>query len=129
MLRAMRHARRKPVLQVRLLSAGYVVAGVALLFTPYLIANLSGIALLGIAALPEVLQCWLYWTARRRNLLQTAVPRTVTRTERGVEQTTPHTTARLDWQVLKGVDLMPGLMVIFITSRKFWTVPTDGLTG
>jgi hypothetical protein len=35
---------------------------------------------------------------------------------------------RLDWQVLKGVDIMPGLLIILITSRKFWAVPTSGLS-
>jgi len=129
MLRAMRHARRKPVRQVRLLCAGYVVAGVALLLMPDLITTLLGIALLGIAAMTEVMQWWLYWRARRRNLLGLTVPRTVTLTDRGVELTTRLTSARLDWRVFKGVDLMPGLLIIFITHLKILVVPTDGLTG
>lgn len=128
-VRAMRHARRKPVLRVRLLCLGYVVVGVALLFVWNLYTFLIAYGCFIAAVLTQLAQWLTYRAALRRNLAFFAVPRTVTLTDEGVELATQHTSSRLAWRVLRGVDLMPGLMIIFITAQKFWVVPTDGLTG
>jgi hypothetical protein len=65
----------------------------------------------------------------RRNLLIRAAPRTITLTDRGFEVAADFGAARLDWRVVNGVDIIPGLMIIRLTDRFFIEVPTNGLTS
>jgi hypothetical protein len=129
MVRAMRHVRRVPVRKLRLLCAGYVVAGVALLFVPNLYVVLVGSVLVMLAVLTQLAQWAIFRRALWRNRLRILVPRTITLTDCEVQLATTLQTVRLDWRAVKGVDHIHGLLVIRISDRMFWPVPTDGLTG
>jgi hypothetical protein len=129
LMRAMRHVRSTTVSRVRLLCVGYVVAGAVLLLFPYPFVKLLGLMLLFVAVVTQVAQGFAYREALRRNLLIRAVPRTVTLTDCGFEVAFRFGATRLDWPGVISVDIIPGLLIIRVTDRRFFEVPTNGLTS
>jgi hypothetical protein len=130
LIRAMRLARRRTVRLTHLMAAGYVAFGVAWqLLIPNVILRVAAVPFVLIGLSLPLVQWVAFRLALRRNLLRQALPQTVSLTDRGFEVASSVGAVRLDWRATKCVDLIPGVMLIRLTPRRFVAVPTVGLTG
>ena len=131
-LAALRHTGRGTRRTIRIAGVTFLSSGLVFMLTPLASPWLRlGVQLLGLFWIVCGGALALAPIRPSRDTLNTLVaqPCVFELTEEHVRQTSALHTMQVAWDAITRIEEIPGQMLLFISKRQFFSVPTTGLTG